>query len=253
MKWVDSHCHLHKPWFKKLDDVIERSAQVGVELIVNCASDPKSFQEVVEKSSADPVYHTLGIQPTLANKFVNEDMVKFFEPFMDKKMLAIGEVGLDYYWVKDAKDQERQRELFTNIIKASNELNLPLVIHSRKAESDCLDLLEKHAQTPVLVHSFDGNLVETKRAVDLGYTISVPTNVTIRKNRRKVVKRAGLENIVLETDSPFCAPDKSIERNDPSTIPTAGKYIAKLLEIDVEEVAEVTTRNAKNFYSVQSK
>jgi len=248
MEWIDAHCHLHSPWFLAIDDVLEASRKGGVRAIVNCSSEPKTFHEVEKFSENDGVYHTLGLQPTLAGNYKNQDFFDLFQPYIGECLKGIGEVGLDYYWVKDEKERKIQRDVFEKIIKTTNELNLPIVIHSRKAESDCLDLLEKFADTPVLLHSFDGNLKETTRAVDLGYMISVPTNVTIRKNRRKTVKRAGLDRILLETDSPFCVPSEDIKRNDPSNIPIAGKYIAKLLEIDVEEVSRVTTENASKFY-----
>jgi TatD DNase family protein len=188
------------------------------------------------------------MQPTLADKHLKADPIR--EYLDDEKLVAIGEVGLDYYWVKEETLRAKQELLFISAIDLANEVKLPLVIHSRKAESECLDLLEQHAQVPVLLHSFDGNLKQINRALDLGYLISVPTNVTRRKNRRKVTVRAGIDNIVLETDAPFCQPREEIERNEPQYIPLAAQYMAKLLELELDEFSSVTSKNTEQFYKI---
>lgn len=249
MYLIDAHCHLHEPWFKDdLQQVINEAKEKSVEKLVNCASDPRSFDQVKASSAFGGVWYTLGMQPTLADKHLHVDPIR---PFLDDpKLVAIGEVGLDYYWVKDEKLRAKQELLFISAIDLANEAELPLVIHSRKAESECLDLLEKHAQVPVLLHSFDGNLKQINRALDLGYLISVPTNVTRRKNRRKVTVRAGIDHIVVETDAPFCQPREEIERNEPQYIPLAARYMADLLELEIDEFASITTENAEEFYKI---
>ena len=252
LHWIDAHCHLHEPWFlhENLPQVIESAKDVGVSEIVNCASNPKNYKQVIESGNFPEISYTLGIQPTLASEFRKVDFYDFFLPYEGDLFNGIGEVGLDYYWEKDCKQREIQRSVFTKIIQVANQLGHRLIIHSRKAESDCLDLLERHAEVPVLLHSFDGNLKETLRAVDLGYKVTIPSNLTIRKNRRKTAKRVPLDNILLETDSPFCAPSPEIERNEPKAIAVAGAALASFLQISVNELAKATTKNAMKFYSL---
>lgn len=255
MEWVDAHCHLQQPWFTQdeLPELLRTTAKAGVTTVVNCASDPQNYDFVIDSAKYNQIFVHLGIQPTIATEFQHTDMVEWFSRHrnkLGKKFVGIGEVGLDYYWVKDEQDRNVQRHVFKQIILAANELNEKLIIHSRKAESDCLNILEKYSEVPVLLHSFDGNLKETLRAMDLGYKITIPTNLTIRKNRRKTAKRAGLDNIMLETDSPFCQISQDIERNEPSYIPKAGEYLSKVLEVDVETIASQTTQNALHFYEI---
>lgn len=248
---IDSHAHLHLPWFKldELDVIINRASEHGVTSIINCSSHPKSFDQVLQSTRHAEIAATLGIQPTYVKEYPDANPLRQIED-LHKKIVAIGEVGLDYYWVKEEKERELQQVLFRDCIELATELDLPLVIHSRKAETPSLDMLEKYATTPVLLHSFDGNLKEIERANDLGYKITIPTIVTRRKNRRKVAVRAGLDNILLETDSPFCTVDESIERNEPMYISTAASYLASLFETDLDTVAKVTTSNSKAFHSI---
>jgi len=223
--------------------------QNNVKKVVSCASNPRNFEQVVSSVKNPNLFVTLGIQPTLSDELITSDTIR--EILVEKNEIkAIGEVGLDYYWVNDDKLINRQKLLFTNCIELANEFNLPLVIHGRKATADCLEVLEKYAETPVLLHSFEGNLDEINKAKDLGYMITVPTYVTIRKNRKKIVSRAGIDMIMIETDSPFCSPSPDIELNTPSTIPIAGKTISDVLEIPETEVRKITTINAEKFYKI---
>lgn len=252
--FIDAHCHLHPPWFKQEDilSIIDKANNANVTKIVNCASDPSQFQFLLDNFIENTMVVTLGMQPTLADNQIDVEEIRTLinSNGNKKKIKAIGEVGLDYHWVKDHKLQQRQKVLFKNAIDLANETQIPLVIHSRKAESDCLDILEKQAQTQVLLHSFEGNLEEINRSKDLGYLISIPTNIVIRKGRRKVAIRAGLENIMLETDSPYSAPSQDIFPNTPASIPIAAKKLSHVLDLDYCEIMSITTTNAENFYKI---
>ncbi|MCY3413539.1 MAG: TatD family hydrolase [Candidatus Heimdallarchaeota archaeon] len=246
--FIDAHCHLVEPYFKQADlgRIINEAAKVGVKKIVNCASDPAQYEQCLQSLEFENVSINLGIQPTIAGDVIGAEILV---PYLDK-ISAIGEVGLDYHWVKQEKDRQRQEEVFIECIQLANEHDLPLVIHSRKAEKDCVSLLEQHADVPVLLHSFEGNLELIKLSLDSGYIISIPTNVVIRRNRRKVAQRAGIENIILETDSPYCAPSEEIFPNTPSTIPIAAEKIAELFEVPINELASITTNTAKRFFKI---
>ena len=182
--WIDAHCHLHEPWFlhESLPQVIESAKDVGVIKIVNCASNPKNYKQVIKSGNFPEISYTLGIQPTLASEFRKVDFYDFFLPYEGDLFKGIGEVGLDYYWEKDGKKREIQKSVFTKIINVANQLGKKLIIHSRKAESDCLDLLEKHAEVPVLLHSFDGNLKEALRT-------SSPVKIVYFHKTQKIVKQ----------------------------------------------------------------
>lgn len=255
LKFIDSHSHIHQPWFTidTFDIIIKESLENKVVKIISCASDPENYEFVLQSSTSKEIEITIGIQPTLADNIGDSDVLRNIlnNHDLSKNIRAIGEIGLDYHWVKGIKLQIKQERLFIDCINLANEYDLPVVIHSRKAETEVLDLLEKHAQTPVLLHSYEGNLKEINRSLDLGYIISIPTNVTIRGNRRKVVKRAGLDNIILETDSPYCAPKENMFPNTPSSIPVAAEKIAQLLEIEINEVALATSELSSKFYNFE--
>ncbi len=246
---IDNHCHLHEPWFNDLSNIISNAKENNVYKIINCASDPKNYSQVIDSSKHKEIFVTLGLQPTLADQYLNSIILEKAIT-QSTKTVGLGEIGLDYYWVKDEKTRGLQKQLFIDCINLANKLELPIISHTRKAESDSLDLLEKHAEVPVLLHSFDGNLEEVRRAMDLGYIISVPTIVTRRKNRRKTAIRAGLDNIILESDSPFCTTSEDIKLNEPKYVLEAAKYLSKLFEIDLTELTNITTSNSIKFHKI---
>ncbi len=250
---VDSHTHLLPPWFsfESLEKIVSEAKNHRVFHIVNSSSDPKSHDFCIQTAERFTEIHaSIGLQPTIST-------LKEFERFKNyilsnkSEILAIGEVGLDYYWVKEEPRREVQRKIFSAIIEFANDIELPLVIHSRKAESDCLKLLAK-ADVDVYLHSFDGNKVEIEKAVDAGYLIGVPTAVGARRSWKKVAVRTPLENLLLETDAPFLSFRPEIKPNEPKWIHKSAEYIAILKEVEFAEVARATTRNAKEFFKWHS-
>lgn len=256
MIWVDAHAHLHSPWFppNSLQELLDSAERVGIKYIVNCGSELRNYQEVIGSSKHEMIYYTLGVQPTVARNMRDTDFIELFGMYKDNdsagKFVGIGEVGLDYYWVKDEKTRKIQQEVFLNIITAANALDMNLILHTRKAESEAIDMVAKYADVQILLHSFDGNLAVATQALELGYKITVPTNLTIRRNRRKTAKRFGIDNLLLETDAPFCAPAEDIKRNESKYIPIAAEKMAQYLELPLSLVAEQTTKNAIDFYNL---
>ena len=184
---VDAHTHLILPWFEayELDEIMKRAFEKKVNWVVNCASEPENYQEVLNGLTIKGLYSTLGLQPTIANLENLSKLKQTIENLTSKermKNLALGEVGLDYYWVKEEKERANQAIIFGKALELAHEFNLPVVIHSRDAEKESIDILEKKAQTPVLMHSFAGDEAQIKRAIDNGWVISVPTSVVYRKS-----------------------------------------------------------------------
>ncbi len=254
--FADAHCHLHEPWFpdSEIPTVLNRARNENVKLIVSCASDPRNYDQVRKSAMHNEIYTTIGMQPTEVPKYRNIDFHDLLSKQLDSpygnRIVAIGEVGLDYYWVKEEKEQNLQKKYFEHIIAVANSINLPLVIHCRKAENDTIDVLATHAEVPVLLHSFDGTADEAKKAVDLGYIATIPTNLTRRKKRRKTAKRFGIDNIMLETDSPFCSPFDNDPRNEPKNIPVSAKRLAQDFEVELEELAKKTFQLTRRFYAI---
>jgi TatD DNase family protein len=165
-------------------------------------------------------------------------------------IVSIGEIGLDYHWVKDPKLRDYQETAFIEFIELAKEVDKPLVIHSRKAEKEALDILESQGGvSKVLMHCFNGSVDLIDRIVKNRWLLSVPTAVVNRKNHQKIAQACPLDSMVIETDAPFLSPDKE-RRNEPSKVYYSAKKIAELKQIPISEVAEKTTRNAIDFYSL---
>jgi TatD DNase family protein len=256
---VDTHAHLILPWFEasELEEIMRRAIENKVNWVVNCASEPENYQEVLDGLEIKGLYSTLGLQPTMATSENLNILRQTIEDLTSKerrKNLALGEVGLDYYWVKEEKERTNQATIFEKTLESAHEFNLPVVIHSRDAEKESIDILEKKAQTPVLMHSFAGDEAQIKRAIDNGWIISVPTSVVYRKRAQRIAEKIPLENLVLETDAPFLGPfprkkGEKHTRNEPANIIHSLKYFAEKREISQLEIAKRTTMNAKKFYN----
>ncbi len=258
MELTDAHCHLLSPWFtdKEISKVVQDAVANKVSLIINVGSTQEHYEQTIKSvKNFNPIYANIGLQPT----HVNDETYRSFEKFVlsnKYNINAIGEVGLDYYWINDEKLQEIQRIFFKKIINFANELNYPLVIHSRSAESDSINLLEKFSTVPVLMHCFGGSLENVMRCIDLDYLVSVPTSVKNRKNYRKIAKNVPLDNMTLETDAPFQSPfngekGKKPPKNEPKNILISCQKVSELLETSAEEVARVTTLNTRKFFNIK--
>lgn len=254
----DAHAHIQTPWYtaSEIAELLTASKEQGIEGIINVVSSPTAndYEEGLQLASHNKmVYTNFGLQPTEAS---DETLTVFRDyAFKNKeKLCAIGEVGLDYYWIKDKKLLAKQIEVFKECIAIANELNLPLVVHSRKAEDDCLDLLEKLADVPILMHGMEATEAHTKRLIDLEYRITIPTSMCIRKKYKKIAIRTPLEIILLETDSPFQLPFNPPKgervKNSPANITLSAKKLAELKELTLEEIAQVTTSTTKAFFGL---
>ena len=243
---IDSHAHLLPDFVNNVEEIVE-NARMSLEAVVNSAIEPRhiEFANYLEKKNAHFVYTTLGFSASYIQKI---DFGLAYEKIRNyPSLVAIGEVGLDYHWIKDSYWRKKQQEVFIEFIKLANERQKPLVIHSRKAENECLEILKKNAEVPVLMHCFAGNLEEARKIIDFGWFISIPTAVLTRKKHRKIAKNISLEHLVVESDTPFLSPVPG-KKNEPANIKYAVVEIATLKDTTFKEVDIVTTRNAQEFY-----
>lgn len=242
MKYIDTHTHLDMPEFdKNRGEVIARATREGV-VIVNSCLDTKGFDLM---RGFKEVYTTIGCTPYELEDFRPQyDLIRAHAG----EIIAIGEVGLDYYWVKEEPKRTQEKGNFLKFIDLAREFDKPLVIHSRNAERPCLDMLEKSGAR-ALMHCFSGSLEEAARAVDLGYLVSIPTNIVRSKQKQDLARRLPLESIVLETDAPWLAPEPD-SLNEPINVIKSAGLIAELRDTDLEEVAKITTKNARGFFGI---
>ena len=246
---IDAHAHLIPDFIKNINPLVNNARKANVQAIVNSAIDPSqySFARELEEKNKGYIHTTLGFAPQMVKKI---DFEESYNRIQDSNFIkAVGEVGLDNHWIHEPQWRKKPKEIFVQFIELANILKKPLVVHSRKAETECINILEKHTNVPVLMHCFAGNLSETQRVIDLGWMLTVPTAVVNRKKHRKISRKTPLRNILVETDSPFLSPIPR-KRNEPANIHYAIKEIAKLKEVSFEEVDKITTQNTRNFYGI---
>lgn len=250
MRLFDAHTHIDMKHFQNdREKVIGRAKEAGLVGMVTSSIGPGSFRRTlgIVKKHDGFIYHTAGCQASRLTQDEADKIISLIHKY-SKDLVAIGEVGLDYHWVRDNKQRKAQEPLFLLFIDLANELNLPIVIHSRKAEAEATEILEKHAGNGVLMHCYDGPDEITRRIADNGWSITLPANFAKYHNRAEAGSIMPLNQILLETDGPYLSPTE--RRNEPANIAIGCQSLAALLEMSVEEVAETTTKNALSFYGI---
>ncbi|MDD2752335.1 MAG: TatD family hydrolase [Candidatus Omnitrophica bacterium] len=259
--FIDTHCHLDFPEFDQdRDEGIRRSKAQGIDFLVNIGSSLKSSAASLELAQKyDFVYASVGVHPHEADRFTAEDEKKLRAWAESKRVVAIGEIGLDYYLPagqagRNFSKPENQKPLFLALIKMAKDLNLPLVIHTRQAESETLQILKEMQPLSAVVHCFSGDAQFLKACLDLGFFISFTCNITYKKAEglRQIVKLAPLEKIFLETDAPYLSPEGLRgKRNEPLNVKYVAREIARVKGVSEEEVARATSDNAKKFFHLK--
>ena len=252
---IDSHCHLdYEPINSSLDEVIQRANKNGVTNMLTISTEDKKYPKILEIiNKYKNVYGTYGIHPHEANvhQKINSktisDKVK-----MNKKIIGIGETGLDFYYNHSEKDI--QIKLFLEHIKASRELNLPLIVHTRAAENETYNILKKENKNrdlKILIHCFTGSVDFAKKILDLNCYISASGIVTFKKSSelRKAFEIVPLERLLVETDSPYLSPEPLRGKsNEPGNIVHTIKFLSNLKKVDYESIASQTSKNFLNLF-----
>jgi TatD DNase family protein len=253
MPFIDIHAHLDfKDFDKDLDEVIERARKAGISVIIANGVSPDSNNKILEIAQKyDIVKAAVGIYPPDAlsketGKEVTIDIDKeleFFEQNINN-IVAIGEIGLDYANVEDKK---MQKSIFRKQIEFAKRHNLPIIVHSRKAEQEVIEILKTSAYKKVILHCFCGRKSLLKEAAELDFYFSIPTNVVRAENIQNIVKIVNINRILTETDSPFLSPFKG-KRNEPAFVVEAVKKIAELKGFDEKEVENNILLNYKRLF-----
>ena len=252
--FIDTHCHLDFPEFDNdREDVIVRSKKSGIDYLINIGSSLKGSQSSLELAGRyEYMYAAVGVHPHDADGFDEKTHSAIKELAAKDKVVAIGETGLDYY--RNYSKADNQKALFKSLILLAKDLNLPLVIHSRLADADTLEILKNAMPVRGVVHCFSGDEDFLKACLDLGLLISFTCNITYKKadNLRRIVKKVALDKFLLETDAPYLSPQGSRgKRNEPINVKIAAETVAQIKELSAEEVAKVTSDNAKIFFNLR--
>ncbi len=248
---VDTHCHLDFPQFDPdRDSVIQRAKDAGVGYFVNIGSTLESSNAACELAAKyAQVYAGVGVHPHDADSFNQETEASLRKLAAKCKVAAIGETGLDFY--RNLSSEPHQVYAFNSQIKLAKDLNLPLVIHSRQAEEKVMQILKVAMPVRAVIHCFSGDESFLKECLDLGFYISFTCNITYKKAQglRDMVKLMPLDKLMLETDAPYLSPEGFRgKRNEPMQIKLLAEAVSVIRGISVEEIADKTTKNAKEFF-----
>jgi len=248
--FTDSHCHLYDEYYNDLESILKLSLENKVNRYINNGCNLETNKEVIDKiSKYNNMYGTLGIHPEYVDNYTLADINYIKENLNNKKIIAIGEIGLDYYYTKENKD--RQKELFELQLKLAEDNNIPVIIHSREATLDTISTLKKY-KVNGLIHSFSGSLETAKEYIKMGYLIGINGVITFKNaNIKDVIKEIPLEYLVLETDSPYLTPVPFRgKQNNPSHIIDIAKFVCELKNITLSELAKITNDNLKRIFNI---
>lgn len=243
--FIDTHMHIGDDFGVEPDLYVKNASDAQVEVLIAsfCEKDDIMLStKFVEKYKN--LYACIGYHPEVSNKIVEKDYETLEEMVKNNsKIVAIGEIGLDYYWNKDNKD--KQREVFCKQLEIAEKLKLPVVIHSRDSINETYEILKKYKVSGV-IHCFSGSLEMAKKFISLGFLLGIGGVVTFKNSKLfEVIEKLELTNIVLETDSPYLTPEPNRGKtNESSNIFYIAQKIAEIKNISLENVAKITTENA---------
>ena len=253
---IDSHCHLdHEPMFSDLKNVIDRSKEVGLEKILSICTTNDSFHKIIKIINFDPIiYGTFGIHPheTNSNVVTKEEIIENVNS--NKKIIAIGESGLDFYYNHSSK--EKQISSFKLHIEASIDLNIPIIVHSRSAEKETFDILNhyKNSKPKILMHCFTGSTLFANKLLTLDSYFSASGIITFKNSidLQETFKSIPIDKLLIETDSPYLAPVPFRgKKNEPSFIKYTLEKLANIKSIEVDKLEKITSNNFNKLFSIR--
>ncbi len=272
---IDVHCHLEQKEFENdLDKVIQDCKKSGLEALVTSCANPADLEKTLKIASMYPdfIFPCLGLHPEYIKELKEKEVSDYLEKIKESRnrIVAIGEIGLDFFWVKEPGWQEKQKEQFAELIRFSKEIKKPLVVHSRDAHPETIRILEQEDARHVLLHMFGGKGL-LKSVIENKWLVSINYLITRSKTYKKIARDLPLENICLETDAPWNGQQKTREqlaasdiifrenadsntillRNDPTTIKATAEKIAEIKKLAFGDVWKTCGENAKRFFSMQ--
>jgi TatD DNase family protein len=260
--FIDTHAHLDLPEYKtEVSAVLGRAGDVGVVKVINVGVDVESSKHCVDLARKYPeVYAAVGIHPESAKELDIESQNRLYSFIANKKVVAIGEIGLDYYYLKRSSKyssyptRQEQMFCFEQMLDLALETRLPAIIHSREADTDMHGILKSyHGQLRAVIHCFSSDIYFAQKLLDMGFMISITGNITYKNPELiEAVKEIPLSSLMIETDSPFLTPEPYRgKRNEPAYVIEVAKKIAEIKGVPVAEIEAKTTENAIKFFGLE--
>lgn len=256
--FIDTHAHLFFPNFNgELDQVLERARTAGIEKIIVPGTDLATSALAVELSEKyEQIYAAVGIHPHDTKEWKDNLISEIRDLAANKKVVAIGEIGLDYYY--DFSPKKIQINAFERQIELAVELNKPIIVHNRESNSDVMNIIKRYKDKNLKAqfHCFAGSLNDARELIEMGHFISFPGNITFKKMEtlRNILRRIDINNLLLETDSPFMTPEPYRgKRNEPAHVVLVAEKIAEVHYLTIEDVARTTTYNTYKLFGIGDK
>ena len=250
--FIDTHCHLSVEDYDNIDEIINENRKANIEKIIISGCTKESIIESIELSNEyDDVYLTIGYHPSEASIITDSDIDLFEDQLKSNKIVGIGEIGLDYHYGDDNID--KQKELFRRQMSIAEKLHLPVVIHSRDATLDTINILKEFPNVKGDIHCFSGSYETAMIYISMGYKIGIGGVVTFKNSKlSEVVKKIGLNNIILETDSPYLTPEPYRgKKNSSKYIVNIAEKLSEIFDISIEEVSKITLNNTYELFDLK--
>ncbi|MBO9683850.1 MAG: TatD family hydrolase [Flavisolibacter sp.] len=253
MYFIDTHAHIYLPEFD--DDraaALQRAQEANVKISILPAIDSSTHDTMLNvEATYENCYAMIGLHPCSVNQDYEKELNIIEKHLKQRKFIAIGEIGLDFYW--DKTFTELQYQAFHKQIEVAIQNDLPIVIHSRNAIDECIDVVKEHPRVTGVFHCFSGNEEQARKIIDLGFMLGIGGVVTFKNaGLDKVIEKIGLTNVILETDAPYLAPvPYRGKRNEPAYIKLVAEKLSALSNLSMEEIAELTTENAKKLFKLR--
>ena len=252
---IDSHCHLdHEPLFNQISEVLARSKNAGIKKLLTICTTNESFKKVLELIKLDSmIYGTFGIHPHEANKDIVNTQIIINNIKKDKKLIGVGESGLDFYY--NHSDKDKQVLSFKSHIEASIELKMPIIVHSRNAENETFDILNSYKKNnpKILMHCFTGSKKFAEKLFDLNAFFSASGIITFKNSLdlQETFKFIPLDKLLIETDSPYLAPTPNRgKKNEPSFIDYTATKLAEIKDSESKDIEKITNNNFNKLFNL---
>ncbi len=251
----DTHAHLDDEQFDDdRESIIEKIKTSGVGLVNNIGANMESSRTGIALAEKyDFIYATVGVHPSDTKDMTDSDLNELRNLATHKKVVAIGEIGLDYHY--DDTDPQTQKKWFAAQLELAKELDLPVVIHDRESSGDCIEILKKSGVSKAVIHCFSGSAETARQIIDMGFYISFTGVLTFKNARRAIeaLKVIPLDRVFVETDSPYMAPEPHRgKRNDSSYVIHVAEKLAEIKEVSLEDAIKITTQNAIDFFGINA-
>jgi len=246
---IDTHAHIYSEYYDDIDTLTEELKNKNIIHVINASTNNTDIYEVLELSKKYNNFYlaAVGIHPEEIDSYNLDELENIIK---SNKVYAIGEIGLDYHYRDDNK--EEQKELFIKQINLAKKYNLPVVVHTRDSIQDCFDVL-KNSNVKGVIHCFSGSIEMAKEFIKYGYKLRIVGLLTFKNSKLyQVIEKIDLKDILLETDSPYLSPEPFRgKQNKPSNVYYVAKRISEIKNINIEEVIEVTTKNAIELFDIK--